>query len=120
MGERRVGERFNVSFPVRVNWKDEDGRQMSEDGLTENVSRKGALIYLPRILPQVGSTVKLTVTENAEEVSVTAEVLRVVRNAAHPQAALQLTRSIKVWKEKVWDYAAEVLANEEPEESDVW
>jgi hypothetical protein len=120
MRERRKGERYNISFPIRLKWKDENGQQMSEDGLTENVSPKGVLVYLPRFLPQVGSRVKLTVTEQAEEISVTAEVLRVERNAAHPQAALMLTRSVKLWKEKVWEYAREVLENEKPEEHDDW
>ncbi|NNE97429.1 MAG: PilZ domain-containing protein [Pyrinomonadaceae bacterium] len=120
MAERRAGERLIVSFPIRVTWKDSDGKKMVEEGLTENVGPRGALVYLPRALPQVGNTVKLIVTERREEVAVTAEVLRLERNAAHPQAALELTRSIKLWKEKVWDYAAETLANMEPEPLDEW
>ncbi|MEZ5346293.1 MAG: PilZ domain-containing protein [Pyrinomonadaceae bacterium] len=120
MQERRVGERYNISFPVRLVWKDENGNQMTEEGLTENVGPKGALVYLPRSLPQVGSSVNLVVTDQAEEVSVTAEVLRVERNASHPLAALMLTKSIKLWKEKVCDYAAQIIADQEPEELDDW
>jgi len=120
MRERRDGERYNISFPIRLQWKDEKGNKMVEEGLTENVSPKGALVYLPRFLPQVGSTVSLIVTEQAEEVSVTAEVLRLERNAAHPQAALMLTKSMRIWKEKVWEYAGELIANEKPEEHDEW
>ncbi len=120
MRERRVGERYNVSFPIRLKWKDENGKQMTEEGLTENVGPKGVLVYLPRLLPQVGTKVNLVVTEKKDEISVTAEVLRLERNAAHPQAALMLTRSVKLWKKEVWEYAGEVIANQEPVESDEW
>ena len=120
MHERRDGVRYNVSFPIRIKWKDENGNQMMEEGLTENVGPKGALVYLPRFLPQVGAKVSLTVTENPEEVSVTAEVLRLERNASHPQAALKLTKSIRAWKEGVWQLAKETVENEEPEVDEPW
>ncbi len=120
MPERRKGERLVVSFPIRVTWKGSDGQQMIEEGLTENVGPRGALVYLPRALPDVGNTVKLIVTERKEEIAVTAEVLRLERNAAHPQAALELTRSIKLWKEKVFEYALDTLAKMEPEPLDEW
>lgn len=115
MKDRRRGARHSVSFPVRLKWKDENGKFVVEEGLTENVGPRGTLVYLPRFLPIVGSKVKLTVTERRKELSVTAEVLRVERNAAHPQAALELVSGIKIWKEKVWEYAAKVLAKEQPE-----
>lgn len=54
------------------------------------------------------------------EVSVPAEVLRVERNAAHPQVALQITNQFRLWKEKVWKYAGEILKKELPEEFDDW
>lgn len=121
MNERRDGERHVISFPIRVKWKDEEGNQMVEEGLTENIGPRGVLVFLPHQLPQVGSKVRLTVTENADdEVSVPAEVLRVERNPAHPQAALQLTRQFKLWKKKVWEYAGEILASEEPDEHEDW
>lgn len=120
MQERRKDERLVVSFPIRVKWKDSNGQHIVEEGLTENVSPKGALVYLPRSLPEVGNTVNLVVTERKEEVSVTAEVLRLERNAAHPQAALELTRSIKLWKERIYEYAVETLANEKPDPLDEW
>ena len=120
MKERRIAKRLVISFPIRVSWKGENGQRMIEEGLTENVSSNGALVYLPRALPQVGNTVKLVVTERKEEVEVTAEVLRLERNAAHPQAALQLTRQIKLWKEKVYEYAVETIENLEPEPLDEW
>lgn len=79
----------------------------------------GTLVFLPRALPAVGSKVNLTVTENAEEeVSVTAQVIRLERNASHPQAAFQLTDSLRLWKKKVWEYAGEILAAEKPEDFD--
>ncbi len=119
--ERRQGKRYNISFPIRVAWKDEHGREIVQDGLTENVGAQGTLIFLPRSLPAVGSKVNLTITENPEdEVSVTAQVIRLERNAAHPQVAFQLTDSLRLWKEKVWKYAGKILAAEQPEEFDDW
>lgn len=121
MDDRRRGSRFIISFPIRLKWKDENGKQMVEEGLTENVGPRGALVYLPRLLPSVGHKVNLTITENPEdEVSVPAEVLRLERNPSHPKAALQLTKQFKLWKEKVWKYAGEQLDNEKPEEYEDW
>ena len=80
-------------------------------------ARKGALIYLPRNLPLVGRKVNLTVTEDPKnEVTCTAEVIRLERNAAHPQAALHLIDNLREWKKKVWDVAGVTLANQKPEE----
>ena len=44
MQERRQGARYNISFPIRVAWKDEHGREIVQDGLTENVGQQGTLI----------------------------------------------------------------------------
>ena len=121
MQERRGGNRFVVSFPIRVEWKDENGSKFTEEGLTENVSPEGALIYLPRTLPAVGSKVNLTITEHADdEVTVKAHVLRLERNPSHPLAALHLTDSLRLWKKKVWEIAAELNAAQKPEEFDDW
>lgn len=121
MQERRQTARYNISLPIRVAWKDEHGREVVQEGLTENVGQHGTLIFLPRTLPAVGSKVSLTITENADdEVTVTAQVIRLERNAAHPQAAFELTDSLRLWKKKVWEYAAEVLAAEKPDEHDEW
>ena len=121
MQERRNGDRYNVSFPIRVEWKDEKGQKISAEGLTEKVGPQGVLIYLPHHLPSVGSRVNLTVTENAsDEVTVKAEVLRLERNPSHPQAALHLTDSLRVWKKKVWELAAETVAAQKPDAFDDW
>ena len=121
MQERRQAARHAISFPVRLKWKDESGQLMTEDGLTENVGISGALVYLPRRLPSVGAKVDLTVTENPkDEVSVKAEVIRLERNAAHPQVALNLTDGLRAWKSKVWQLAGDTLAAEKPEEFDDW
>jgi hypothetical protein len=121
MEERRRGSRLNISFPIRVKWKDEKGQEITQDGLTENVGPQGALVFLPRVLPAVGSKVSLTVTENPdEEVVVTAQVIRLERNAAHPQVAFQLTDSLRLWKKRVWAYAAETVAAQKPEEFEDW
>ncbi len=121
MPERRTGARFPISFPVRLRWKDENGVEITEEGLTENVGPNGVLLYMPRRLPLVGSKVQITVTENPdEEVSVTAQVIRLERNAAHPQVALTLLDSIRIWKKKVWEAAGDTIAAQKPEEFDDW
>lgn len=121
MPERRQSERYAVSFPIRVKWKDENGATIVEEGLTENVSQIGALIFLPRKLPSVGGKVELTVIERAnDEVTVTAQVIRLERNAAHPQVALNLVDGIRNWKKKVWEYAGETIAGQQPDEFDDW
>jgi hypothetical protein len=121
MPERRVGTRHFISFPVRVEWEDESGQEVMEEGLTENVGPYGVLIYLPRLLPNVGSKVNLTVTENPSNlITVTAEVLRLERNAAHPQAALQLLGPTKDWEKNVWEYAGAIIAAQKPDDYDDW
>jgi hypothetical protein len=121
MNERRQGERYVVSFPIRVKWKNESGKEVVQEGLTENIGPQGTLVYLPRDLPLVGSKVYLTVTENPEEeVTVTAQVIRLERNAAHPQAALHLTDSIRLWRKKVWEYAGSTIAALKPDEFEEW
>jgi PilZ domain len=121
MDERRFADRFLISFPIRVEWNDENGKKLTEEGLTENVGRKGTLIHLPRLLPRVGDKVSVTVTERPkDEVTVTAQVLRLERNAAHPQVALMLLDEDEIWEKKVWEYAGEIIAAQKPEEFDDW
>jgi len=121
MDERRHGGRYIVSLPIRVKWKDENGKEKVEEGLTENVGPQGTLIYLPRQLPTVGSKIHLTINENpSEPVTVTAQVIRLERNAAHPQVALQITDGFRTWKKKVWEYAGEMIAAERPDDVDEW
>ncbi|MGI8470351.1 MAG: PilZ domain-containing protein [Pyrinomonadaceae bacterium] len=121
MEERRKDGRFSVSFPIRLEWKNETGEPVVEEGLTENVGRQGALIHLPRKLPIVGGKVNLTVTENASnEVTVTAQVLRLERNAAHPQVALMLLSGTRNWEKYVWKYAGDILAAQKPDDFDDW
>lgn len=120
MQDRRQSERYPVSFPIRVKWK-EEGSSFTEEGLTENVAVAGALVYLPRKLPTVGSKVELTVTEHSDdEVSVTAQVIRLERNAAHPQVALNLVDGMRAWKKKVWEHAAATVAATRPDDGDDW
>jgi hypothetical protein len=121
MQDRRNGDRYSVSFPIRVEWKNENGEEIVEEGLTENVGRAGTLIHLPRKLPSVGSKVNLIVTENPSDlVKVSAQVLRLERNAAHPQCALMLTNVTRDWEKKVWRYAGELIAAEKPDDFDDW
>ncbi len=121
MPERRLGARHPISFPIRVEWKDESGTELAEEGLTENVGPTGTLIHLPRSLPNVGSKVSLTVTENpSNQVTIEAQVIRLERNVAHPQVALQLVGSTENWEKNVWEYAGEIIASQKPEEFDDW
>ena len=119
--DKRGGDRYVVAFPIRVRWKNDEGKEIIQDGLTDNVGPVGTLVYLPRHLPNVGTKVNLTVMENPnDEVTVTAQVIRLERNAAHPQAALQLTDSIRLWRKKVWENARATIAALEPEGFDDW
>ena len=121
MQDRRHSSRHVVSFPIRVKWKNDDGKVVTEEGLTENIGPNSALVYLPRMLPTVGSKVDLTVTENTkDEVTVGAQVIRLERNAAHPQVALTLTDGMRTWKKKVWDLAGQTVAGQKPDDSDDW
>ncbi|MEW6361557.1 MAG: PilZ domain-containing protein [Acidobacteriota bacterium] len=121
MQDRRQSLRYAVSFPIRVRWKDENGNEIFEEGLTENIGLGGTLVYLPRKLPNVGTKVDLTVTENPDdEVTVTAEVIRLERNASHPQAALNLLEGMRAWKKKVWALAAETCAADSDDDGEDW
>lgn len=121
MPERRLGERHFISFPIRVEWENEKGEEIVEEGLTENIGPNGVLIHLPRLLPNVGSKVNITVTEDlSTQVTVSAQVLRLERNVAHPQVALQLVGSTKDWEKQVWQYAAEVIASQKPDNYNDW
>lgn len=121
MRERRQGARYVISYPIRVRWKDANGKEVIQEGLTDNVGPHGALVYLPRILPNVGGKVHLTVTEDPDdEVSVVGEVIRLERNASHPQAALMLTEGLREWRKKVWEVAGATLASQQPESMDDW
>jgi hypothetical protein len=53
-------------------------------------------------------------------VTVSAQVIRLERNAAHPQVALTLTDGMRAWKKKVWDLAAETVAGLKPDDVDDW
>jgi hypothetical protein len=69
----------------------------------------------------VGSEVNLIVTENPrDQVAVTALVLRLERNASHPQAALMLTGETEDWEKKVYQYAAQIIAAQKPDDGDDW
>ena len=86
--ESRSGPRYVAAFPVRAEWDTSDGVHIVSEGETENVGPEGTLIHLQRDLPPVGSRVNLLVLgDDGEKLRVVAEVLRIERNPAHPQAA---------------------------------
>jgi hypothetical protein len=96
---------------VQVEWDTEDGAHIVAEGTTENVGPEGTLIHLQRDLPNVGSRVQLRVLGGeGQKLQVVTEVLRLERNAAHPQAALQLLDAMDEWRGLVWEPAAPRVA----------
>ena len=101
--ETRSGPRYVAAFPIRAEWDTDDGVHVVSDGETENIGPDGTLVHLLRELPPVGSRVSLLVLgEDGEKLRVIAEVLRIERNPAHPQAALQLLGETDEWRGIVW------------------
>lgn len=106
--EKRSAPRYLASFLVRAEWDSDEGSHIVEEGKMENVGPEGTLVHLNRLLPRVGSHVRLAVALDEdwrEEVRVKAEVLRIERNAAHPQAALMLLEATDDWRGRVWEPA---------------
>jgi len=104
--DSRSGPRYVAAFPIRAEWDTDDGVHVVSDGETENIGPEGTLVHLQRELPPVGSRVSLLVLgEDGEKLRVIAEVLRVERNPAHPQAALQLLGETDEWRGIVWKEA---------------
>jgi hypothetical protein len=56
--ERRRAIRYPLQFHASFSWEDEDGIMHQGEGLTRNVSEKGAFVDAA-ILPQIGSFVEL-------------------------------------------------------------
>lgn len=109
--ENRTGPRYMASLPVRAEWDDENAGHIVAEGTTENVGPEGVLVHLQRLLPDVGSRVRLEVeAEEGQKLQVVTEVLRLERNAAHPLAALQLLDATDEWRGLVWEPAAPRLA----------
>ena len=115
MTEHRSGPRYVAAFPVRAEWDTADGAHIVSEGETENVGPEGTLIHLQRELPPVGSRVNLLVLgEEGEKLRVIAEVLRIERNPAHPQAALQVLGETDEWRGLIW-HEAGIKMNEADE-----
>ena len=105
--DNRSGPRYVAAFPIRAEWDTTDGVHIVAEGETENIGPQGTLVHLLRDLPPVGSRVSLQVLgEQGEKLRVIAEVLRIERNPAHPQAALQLLGETDEWQGIVWKEAA--------------
>ncbi|MDQ3818816.1 MAG: hypothetical protein M3362_14225 [Acidobacteriota bacterium] len=119
--EQRTGPRYLAALPVRAEWDTEEGRHIIAEGTTENVGPEGTLVHLQRELPDVGSRVQLVVfNQEGEKLQVVTEVLRLERNAAHPQAALQLLGAADEWRGLIWEPAAPSVAQpEEDEDEDI-
>ncbi len=105
--ENRTGPRYMASLPVRAEWDDDEAGHVVAEGTTENVGPEGVLVHLQRLLPDVGSRVRLEVeADEGHKLQVITEVLRLERNAAHPLAALQLLDATDEWRGLVWEPAA--------------
>jgi hypothetical protein len=106
VSDQRSGPRYLTALPVHAEWTDDLGEHTAE-GTTENIGPEGALVHLPRELPNVGSRVQLVVLgEEGQKLEVVTEVLRLERNAAHPLAALQLLDAIDEWRGLIWEPSA--------------
>lgn len=117
--EQRTGPRYLASLLVRAEWDTEEGKHIVAEGTTENVGPEGALIHLQRELPDVGSRVQLVVlNEEGQKLQVVTEVLRLERNAAHPQAALQLLDATEEWRGLIWEPAAPRVTQPETDEDE--
>ena len=118
MTDIRSGPRYIAAFPIRAEWDTADGVHIVSDGETENIGPDGTLVHLQRELPPVGSRVSLLVLgEDGEKLRVVAEVLRIERNPAHPQAALQLLGETDEWRGIVWK-EAEIKMHEAEDDYD--
>lgn len=105
--ETRSGPRYLAAVEIRAEWDTKDGVHVVAEGETENIGPDGALVHLPRGLPDVGSRVRLQLLgDNHEKLQVVAEVLRIERNPGHPLAALQLLDATDEWRGLVWEPAA--------------
>jgi hypothetical protein len=122
--DTRSGPRYFAAVEIRAEWDTQDGAHIVAEGETENIGPDGALVHLPRGLPDVGSRVRLLVLgDKHEKLQVIAEVLRIERNPGHPLAALQLLDATDEWRGLVWEPAAPQLAavasdNEDDEEDE--
>ena len=104
--DSRSGPRYLVSFEVRAEWDGPEGFHVVSEGTTEDVGPEGTLVHLPKMLPEVGSRVRLEVQgEGGQKLNVVAEVLRIERNPGHPLAALQLLGETDEWKGLIWEPA---------------
>jgi PilZ domain len=94
-----IHERVLAQLPVRAKWRDKTtGKEVSVDGITENIGETGALVNF-RVLPPVGSEISLLVMDEKKKlIQVAAEVIRVERDPMKPLAALTVMQNIKKWK----------------------
>jgi|SRR5438132_4228186 len=119
MTENRSGPRYLAVFPVRAEWDTDAGVHVVSEGETDNVGPEGTLVHLNNELPPVGGRVNLLVLgEDGEKLRVIAEVLRIERNPAHPQAALQLLGETDEWRGVVWEQAAIQVSTVDSEDED--
>lgn len=116
-----IHERILAQLPVRIKWKDKTtGKEVSVDGVTENVGDTGTLVNF-RILPPVGSEVSLLVMEDDKKlVQVSAEVIRVERDPRKPMAALNILQNVKKWQGTAVKAAQEWVAKRFLEYEEEW
>lgn len=110
--ENRSGPRYVATFPIRAEWDTKDGQHIVAEGETENVGPEGTLVHFQNELPPVGGRVNLLILgeNDGEKLRVIAEVLRIVRNPGHPQAALHLLGETDEWRGIVWKEAERKMA----------
>lgn len=117
--ESRSGPRYLVAFEVRAEWDGPEGFHVVSEGTTEDVGPEGTLVHLPKLLPDVGSRVRLEVQgEGGQKLNVVAEVLRIERNPGHPLAAMQLLGATDEWRGVIWEPAKPRFVTAKPAAAD--
>src|SRR6185436_16687512 len=117
--DTRSGPRYFAAVEIRAEWDTQDGAHVVAEGETENIGPDGALVHLPRGLPDVGSRVRLRVLgDKRQTLQVVAEVLRIERNPGHPLAALQLLDATDEWRGLVWEPAAPQVSTPDSEDDE--
>ena len=105
--ERRAAQRYAIAYQVLLRWTMNDGTVMEQTGMTENVGPHGCLVYIPRNIPPIDVRISVEVFSGTPDVVVSAgDIVRIERNAAHPQVALNIVEGAPAWEQGVWKRAA--------------
>jgi hypothetical protein len=91
--ERRSAHRFELRWPVRINGVESAGLPFEATGTVENISSRGALVYIERS-PQVGSQLNVSIKvpfKRERWMQYTAEVMRVEDKDDRTEVAIRFS-----------------------------